>query len=97
MTDVMLAVAELAMRLGAAPINKHAGCWECQIDERWWVACNGHRSPVVCSKGVKVDPFEIYVEFNGWPAGLVNPRGGTFSAGAAANEDAFLAACKAAR
>ena len=40
------------------------------------------------------DPFTIYVEYNGWPAGVVDAGGGVIAAGAAANEDAFIAACR---
>jgi len=32
------------------------------------------------------------IKFNGWPAGIIDPAGGIIAAGAAANEDSFIAA-----
>jgi hypothetical protein len=96
-SEAMNEIAELAIALGEVPLHKHPGCWERQVDPHWWVAVNGHRNPRTCSKGVEVAPFHAYVEFNGLPAGLFNPSSGTFAAGAAANEDAFIAALRAAR
>lgn len=37
-----------------------------------------------------VGPCEIYVTWNGWPAGILDPSGGVIAAGEAANEDAFI-------
>lgn len=55
------------------------------------------RHPVKCASGVEVDPFCIYFEFNGWPAGILSfASGGEFAAGTAANPDAFCAALEAA-
>jgi len=89
-------IAQLAIRLGVVPLNARPGCWEFQVDEHWWIAVNGHRESLKCSKGVAVEPFNAYVEFNGWPAGSFNPAGGIMAAGEAANEDAFIAALRAA-
>lgn len=88
----MIAVSDFAIAVGAAPINKHPGCWEHKVDERWWLSANGHRVPVTNSRGVKVQPFHVYVEFNGWPAGVFSPYGGEFAAGSTANEATFIAA-----
>lgn len=88
------AVAELCLALDAAPLTKYPACWEHQIDSQWWIACNGHDEKKKCSREAEVDPFSIYVEFNGWPAGIFNPFGGVIAAGAAANEDTFIAAVK---
>lgn len=85
-------IADLACLLGAVSINKFKGCWEHQINEHWFVAVNGHKTPMKTKKGIKVEPFGCYVEFNGWPAGLFNPFGGTIAAGNLANEDAFIKA-----
>ena len=35
-------------------------------------------------------PFCFKITFNGWPAGLIDPRGGVIAAGTAANEDVFI-------
>lgn len=89
------AIASLCIALGQHPLTKHAGCWEQQIDERWWIAMNGHRAPVKCSAGAEVPPFHCYVQFNGWPAALFGPNGGVIAAGECANEDAFIQAVRA--
>lgn len=39
----------------------------------------------------ELPPFAVYVEYNGWPAGIIDPRGGILAAGMAANEDSFIA------
>lgn len=89
-------LAELGIALGAAPLTQFAGCWECQIDEHWRVAVNGHQAQRHCSfSNVAIDPFHCYIEFNGWPAGLMTPVGGTIAAGSAANEDTFITAIRA--
>ena len=88
-----VAVSEMAYRLGARKINQLPGCWEKQIDERWWVALNPHREPIKCSHGVEVQPFDCYVEYNGFPAGSFNAAGGFLAAGEAANEQSFIEAC----
>lgn len=89
-------VAELATALGVRAIHRLPGCWEYQIDEQWWIAINGHDEPVTCSTGARVDPFHIFVTYNGWPAGILTPFAGTLAAGAAANEETFIAAIEAA-
>lgn len=101
MTDtesVSLAFAEIVKLcevLDVHHINQLPGCWEYQVDEQWWIACNGHREPTKCSKGFEVAPFHCYVEFNGFPAGEFHPiHGGFIAAGTAANEDTFIAALK---
>lgn len=88
----MLAIADLAITLGAAPMTKYEGCWEHQVDDNWWIAINGHGDDKKCSKGPNVKPYCCYVEFNGFPAGLLNPYGGAIAAGIVANEDAFISA-----
>jgi hypothetical protein len=93
MTEVMLAVVNMAERLGVKSINTLPGCWEHQIDKHWWIAVNGKRKPQMCSKGVQVPPFSIYIEFNGWPAGICDSHGGVICAGAVGNEKEFIDAC----
>jgi hypothetical protein len=88
-------LCELAEKDDAAPLLKHAGCWERQIDEHWWIAVNGHREEKQNSHGGMVPPFNCMVEFNGWPAGLFDPYNGIIAAGEAANEETFAAALEA--
>lgn len=92
---LFLLIARLAEKDGAAPITTFEGCWERQIGAQWWVAINAHARPVKCSHGAEVPPFNCYVEFNGWPAGLFDPYGGIIAAGEAANEESFAAAVEA--
>ncbi len=85
----MLAV-EFAASEGGTPISKHEGCFEGQVDGAWWIALNGHAERKVCSRGVTVDPFTCYIEFNDWPAGHLDAGGGYVLV--PANEDAFIGA-----
>ena len=87
---------ELALQEGAAPLKGKV--WICEIDEHWKIAINGNRTMQEVDLGngpITVPPFEMYVEFNGWVAGLVGPFEGVIAAGAAANEDAFITALEA--
>ena len=95
---ILECIAELAESAGVAPLDGKV--WEYQVDEQWWFAINGNKNPRGCSRLAKhegtaseIPPFCIYVEFNGWPAGLFHPiHGGQFAAGSAANEGAFIRA-----
>ena len=94
-SEAFALIADLGIKLGAVPLaQKHAACWEHDVDAQWHIAVNGHREPKKSRDGMDVPPFTAAVSFNGWPAGLINPREGIIAAGAAANEDAFLAALK---
>ena len=90
----MRALADEILSEAAAPLNKRVGCWELRVDEQWEIAMNGHNSPIQCSHGCEVPPFAVYVQFNGWPAGVIGPSGGWIAAGEVANEDAFIAAVR---
>lgn len=92
--EAMMRVVELAEKLGVTKINEMDGCWEHQVDEKWWIACNGHQETTRNSHGAEVPPFHVYVEYNGWPAGLINPRQGVIAAGEGANERTFIAALR---
>ena len=89
-------IAELATALGVSKIGQLPGCWEHQVDERWWIAVNGGKEARANSDGFEVPSFSAVVKFNGWPAGVIDPYAGVLAAGAAANEDTFIAALQAA-
>lgn len=89
-------VVELCEALGVRNLNQLPGCWEHQIDDHWWVAVNALKQPVECSRGYTVQPYDCFVEYNGFPAGSFNPYGGILAAGEAANERTFIEAIKAA-
>lgn len=93
-SEAMSEIAALAERLGIARINEREGCWEHRIDDHWSISCNGHQETTKNSQGVEVPPFSVYVEWCGWPAGIINPYGGAIAAGAAANEAAFVDALR---
>lgn len=87
-------IVTLALARGVYRINALPGCWELELDEHWWLAVNGHREVTRCSRGVDVQPFSAYVEFNGWPAGVFTPAGGVLAAGTLANEATLIAALR---
>lgn len=89
---LFLLIGRLATKDDAAPLNKFDGCWERQIGKEWWIALNGHKEPIKCSRGFEVPPFNCYAEFNGWPAALFDPFNGMFCAGELGNEDNFATA-----
>jgi hypothetical protein len=95
-TEAFAVIAALAEALDVRAINQLPGCWEHQVDDRWWIAVNGHAEQTSCSHGAAVPAYGAYVEFNEWPAAVFTPVGGEFVAGTAANEEAFIAAVKAA-
>lgn len=99
-SEAFMAVADLCLALDDAPLTKHEGCWEHQVDDHWWIAVNGHQEPRLMQKHPTLEPlkpFHAFVEWNGWPAGLMTPTGGCIAAGACANEETFIAALRAAR
>lgn len=89
-------ISKLAEALKVKNIKQLPGCWEHAIDEQWFIAVNGHQVSSRTSGGVDVAPFNCYVEFNGWPAAYFGLDGGSMAAGAAANQESFIAALKAA-
>ena len=103
-SEVFGRIAKLGIALGVAPLNKLPGCWQHHVDEKWWIALNGHKKqmPASSENGMssiqpyEVDPFHCYVEYNGWLAGVITPTGGIFSAGSEANEDSLIDALIAA-
>lgn len=95
--EAFVRVAELCEARGEHPLSRYEGCWECVVDQHWKLAVNGHPEPKKCGlSDTAIEPFHCYVTFNGWPAFIFNPYGGGGAAGAIANEDAFIAAVKAA-
>jgi hypothetical protein len=87
------AIAQYAIAKGHKPIK--GKLYHVILDEQWefWVnATNSEQH----ADGAPIKPFECYVKFNGWPAGIFTPYSGQFAAGEAANEETFCAALKAA-
>ena len=92
---------KLAAEMGAAPLNKRTTCWTVALDDRWWLAVNGrnYRLHAASPTGTShpVPPFSVYVEFNGWPAGLIDPYRASIAAGSLANIGTLVEAVKAKR
>jgi hypothetical protein len=94
LTEIMMRIADMAILMNAHPLNQYADCWECEIDHRWTIAANGHREPKKW-RDITVQPFHVYVEYNGFPAGIISAYEGIIAAGTEANEETFLAAIDA--
>ena len=93
MSEAMLAIANLAIALNAHPVNQYEGCWEYQIDDDWWVALNGHKEPCFNeTSGGMVPGFSASIQFNGCPAGIIDPFGGCMAHHPNANESALISA-----
>jgi hypothetical protein len=74
----MLKIAELAEVLHRVPFGE----WDHQFvsDARWRLCVNGGQQEVWhVDDAIGVPRYHAYVEFNGWPAGLIDPAGGTIA------------------
>ena len=95
MTTILAYVALLAEKDGMTPLNeKVAHTWTRDLPDGWRVTLNPSNEMRI-TEGIDIPPFTAFVEFNGFPAGFVNPHGGDMAAGEYANEDALIAILKA--
>lgn len=86
----------------APSLNILPGLWKRVVDEHWTFWVNGHREAraiedsLLGSQGARVNPYDCWVEFNGWPAGSFSlPTGeGVIAAGQAANYETFCEALR---
>jgi len=85
--EAFMLVGELAYLRGSKGIASIPGLHTVKIDDNWVVKINPHLTEVE-----QVPPCEMMVEFNGWPAGLFNAKGGCIADGVAANEGELIAA-----
>lgn len=86
-TTAFYLIMKIAKKEGVSEIGRLPGLWEYQVDENWRFKVNGHDHDVD-----GVPPFHALILYNDLPAGLISPFGGVIADGAAANEDAFIAA-----
>ena len=95
---ILVPLLELTQAHGATNIRELPGAWECRVDERWYVACNGHDERVTVeppsAMSIEIPPYHFAVWYNGWLAGLFRPYGGAFATGTEANEETFTAAVR---
>jgi len=89
--EAFMLIGELAHRRGLKGIANIPGLHTVKIDDNWNVKINPHLTELE-----HIPPCEMMVEFNGFPAGLFNARGGCIAAGSAANETELIAAINAA-
>lgn len=86
-------VTELAIKDKVVPIMDKI--WERKIDKHWKIVVNGYNeTKELC--GIEIPAYHIYVEFNGFPAGLINPFDGIICAGKEANIERFIGALETA-
>jgi hypothetical protein len=94
--DAFDKMAQLAIALGVTNLKDREGAWVHQVDDQWTIAINGKDHDVEVrpdgSMGATLQPFHAVVFYNGWLASLLNPYGGEFVAGSAANENTFIEA-----
>lgn len=83
LADVWEKICQRAERDGVAPLNKYPGLWNFTAGA-WSLTVNGQKEPA-SRDGVTIQPFNGYVEFNGWPAGFIDPYTATIAAGELAN------------
>jgi hypothetical protein len=96
MPEAFVLAMELGYKSGMRSIKDLPGCWTYKVDEQWTIHVNGHAVIMACASGADIPPYHMYVEYNGWPAGLLGKDGGEFAAGEGANEGTFIEALKAA-
>ena len=97
MGNPLVALCQLCLARGVRNIKTLPGLCHVPINDQWEAWINGRDEVLPTDGGVEVKPFHAYVEYNGWPAGIVSAYDGEFVAGEAANLDSFLAAVTAAQ
>lgn len=89
MSELFILLVDLALKRGHSNIKDQL--LTLTVDEQWSYTINGY--------GIerdKIPPYHASIVFNGWPAGIVGAHTGVIAAGEAANEDALIAALRAA-
>lgn len=88
------AIAVLCIATGNAPIKGKV--WEFVVDDQWQFAVNGTGTTATpkAAEGRMDAPalrrYECVIWYNGFLAGIIDPRSGVIVAGEGANEDAFI-------
>ncbi len=96
-------IFKLCEKRGAIPLNKLPGCFYEKIDRSWELAVNGLKTPQKAtfetedeSGSESIEPYHCHVHYNGWPAAVLHPGGGTVCAGSKANLQKLVEAVEAA-
>lgn len=95
-SEVWELVCQISVKDGTGPLNKMVEPWHKKVDDRWEFWVNGTTTDLPMTADLPaLKRFEMYVTFNGWPAGILDPNSGSLAAGEAANIFAFRDALKA--
>lgn len=94
MNLAFLGCAALAKHDGIVPLPQDA-IWERKIAGGHWVIKFNGTKETRKAGDADLRPYSVYVEWCGWPAGIIDPAGGIIATGAMANEDTFIAAIEA--
>ena len=92
--EAFMLLADTLIATGDAPINGkmvHLDLGE------WKVWVNGCKEEKKTPTGVDVPCGNAWIEYNGWPAGMISPFGGVIAAGSCANEQTFCEALERAK
>jgi hypothetical protein len=81
--ETFLLIAERCAEVYGAPLPKRL--LTLGNAEGWRLTLN-----TTVEKIDRYEPVSAYVEWNEWPAGIIDPFGGCIAAGAAANLETFL-------
>ncbi len=99
--DARELICELHQKDGAVPISKLPGLWYRKLNETWSIWVNGHMETSLHAEskdgcGMEVEPGDVYVEYNGWPAGTFSliTGEGIIAAGEGANYRTFCDALR---
>lgn len=85
-----VAAIESAVAHGCPKPLREVWSWEVPGDGGTWrLTFNG-----TAEEAELIPAYHLSVQWNGWPAGILGPAGGIIAAGAAANEQALIAALK---
>ncbi len=88
-------LCDLAKQDGQTPLNKLPGPYH-RVAGKWELWVNGTDADLPATDECAALPrFVMYVKFNGWPAGFLDPHSGTIAAGEMANIFTFRDALKA--
>lgn len=87
--EVFDLVAQLAVQQGHCNVTDLVTI---RVDDKWTVKVNGHRTETK----EHIPPFHAAIEYNGFPAGLITPFGGSMVDHPNANESLLCEALRAA-
>ncbi len=83
--EIWLSIIAIAEKEGVTPLNRLSEAYLLEAGD-WMLWINGTGADLSRTDAHPPIPrFNCYATFNGWPAGLFDPHGGTIAAGRIAN------------